>query len=530
MIQEKRVLLVMPTFWDVIAPPVGLVTLKSYLEQFGHKVKVVNLNLVPKLWGTQYKYFEALMEHVPYRALVPRIGSDLLGMHMNAKVFKEDFPEGYYNFLELILKDYLLSYLKDITGEKIRQLINKTDKILDEHFDNLLEQIHGLLSTKSEYVGCTTLSSTLGTAMFLLREIKKKSPEVKTIMGGPGPYLGIGVDSKNLLRFAEKCCFVDKIIYGEGENVLKKYIEEGHEGKKIISAKDFGFGLIDMESLPHLDYSTSGPNRYFNLGIGASRGCPFNCAFCAETRVWGKFRKISVERLVEEVKVQLARHNINKFFFVDSLLNHSITSLTETLTNNNLKIEFDCYLRIDKHTEVQQMTDVWAKGGLNRARIGMECASADLLKVMNKGTTPRQQEKTLQCLRNSGVRTTTYWIVGHPHETEKDFQETLDFIKANKDNIYEADMAIFLFYSDGENNPDIFSRDFGGVIEKYPSEFDPLLIFKYYKLKDPCPNYSESFDRAVRFVKRMEELGVPCNRSSAQDFIISEKRWKRLCG
>jgi radical SAM superfamily enzyme YgiQ (UPF0313 family) len=239
---------------------------------------------------------------------------------------------------------------------------------------------------------------------------------------------------------------------------------------------------------------------------------------------------MSVERIVDEVKVQLNGHNINKFFFVDSLLNHSITPLTETLTKNNIKIEFDCYLRIDKHSQVQQMTDMWAKGGLSRARIGMESASADLLKVMNKGTNPEQQAKTLKCLSSSGVRTTTYWIVGHPHETEKDFQLTLDFIKENKDNIYEADMAIFSFYSDGENSSDIFSHDFGGVVERFPSEFEPLLIFKYYKLKDPRPNYSESFDRVVRFVRHMKELGVPCNRSSAQDFIISEKRWKRLCG
>ena len=160
----------------------------------------------------------------------------------------------------------------------------------------------------------------------------------------------------------------------------------------------------------------------------------------------------------------------------------------------------------------------------------MESASANLLNAMNKGTTPGQQAKTLQCLSNSGVRTTTYWIVGHPHETETDFQATLDFITENKDNIYEADMAVFTFCSDGEKETDIFSKDFGGIVERFSSEFDPLLIFKYYKLKDPRPNETETFDRAVRFVEHMQKIGLPCNRFSAQDFIVLEKRWKRLCG
>ena len=526
----KKVMLIMPTFWDVIAPSVGIVALRSFLQQFGHKVRTVNLNTERKLWHTQNKYFETLGKYVSCTSLIPRLGTELLGFHMNARVFKDDLPGEYSKYIETLLREHFQHFLNNIASGEMDAFIEDLDKVIDAHFEMLVEAIPALMSDSPEYVGCTALSSTLGTAMFLLKEIKERFPEVKTVLGGPGPYAGIGEGSENMTRLAEKCTFVDKIIFGEGELVFKKYIEEGHEGKKIISAKTFGMEPLVMDTLPHLDYSDLKMDGYFNIGIGASRGCPYMCSFCSEAKMWGSFRKMSTERIAEEIKAQKEKHGKDKFYFTDSLLNHSLTPLVRLMLEEDIRIKFDCYLRVDEHAQNSKMTDLWAEGGLSRVRLGMESAAPNVLKIMNKKITPEEQAKALRCLASSGIRTTTYWIAGHPHETESDFQETLEFIRENKDYLYELDLAVFYFYGDGEIGLSGFARDFGGVEERFGSEFRDLSVFKYYRLSELRPSRKEAFDRAIRFMESAKELGILCNPSSVFDLMAAERRWEDLRG
>src|SRR3989344_341977 len=524
----KKVVMVMPTFWDVIAPPVGVISLKSYLQQYGHKVRAINLNEYSQVFNTQKEYFGAIGKYVPYRGLIPRLGSELLGFHMNAAVFKDDLPNDYEEYAELLLRDHFQIFLEKVSKEDVILLVRELNKILELHFEHLKELVPMIISTNPEYVGFTVLSSTLGTALFLGREIKKQSPKVKVLLGGPGPYNGFDAHSPNMERLIAKCPFIDKIFFGEGEEVFRKYLEEGHEGKKNIMAAELGIKKMDMDTLPTLDFSDLNLEKYFHLGIGASRGCSFLCSFCSETKLWTVFRRSSPQITIKHIESMIKRYGINKFFFTDALYNHSLTPFIKLLLEKNINIEFDCYLRVDTNGEKQEMTDMWAQGGLHRVRIGMESSSPHVLKVMQKGVTVEQQSNALKCLSRSGIRTSTYWIAGHPGEDEENFQETLDFIVKHKKYLYEGDLAVFYFYGEGELGKDSFVEESGGLVERWDEKYLPLSIFKYFKLKSPKPTRQEAYDRAIKFVQTMEREGIPCNRSSAFDYIRAERRWKLL--
>jgi radical SAM superfamily enzyme YgiQ (UPF0313 family) len=237
---------------------------------------------------------------------------------------------------------------------------------------------------------------------------------------------------------------------------------------------------------------------------------------------------MSVERIIKEIEAHEEKYGKKGYFFTDALMNHSLNGLAKKLLSKKIKIEMDCYMRVDKHTQMQEFTDLWAKAGLSRIRLGMESGSAQILKAMNKKVTPGAQMNSLECLRKSGIKTTTYWIVGFPGETEEHFQETLSLIKKMKNNIYELDLAIFYFYGEGEIGRDEFVDNNGGLQDRFPPEFEPLSIFRYYKLKDLQPSREEAMDRAIRFINLAKENGIPCNRSSVIDLLEAEKRWKRL--
>ena len=110
----KKVLLIMPTFWDIIAPPVGVVSLKSFLQQYGHEVKVVNLNENATVFNTQKKYFSLMSKYVPYRGLIPRLGTELLGFHMNAAAFKDDAPHLYNEYVEMLVREHFANFLENV--------------------------------------------------------------------------------------------------------------------------------------------------------------------------------------------------------------------------------------------------------------------------------------------------------------------------------------------------------------------------------------------------------------------------------
>ncbi len=526
--KSRKVLLIMPTFWDVIAPPVGVISLKSFLQQHGHDVKAVNLNENAGIFNTQKKYFALMSKYVPYRGLIPRLGTELLGFHMNAAVFKNDAPHLYNEYVEMLVREHFAPFLENVSQHEMDGLVFQLNDVLEEHFKQLRELAPTLIADKPEYVGCTILSSTIGTALFLLREIKMLDPKIKTLLGGPGPYNGFDANSPNMQRLIERCPFIDKVVFGEGELVFQTYLEEGHTGNVNITAKDFGIEKIDMDTLPPLDFSDLDLTKYFHLGIAASRGCPFLCGFCSETKLWAKFRRKAAEKTADEVKYQLDKWGINKFFFTDALYNHSLTPFVKALTERGLEIEFDCYLRIDVHSAKREMTDFWAKGGLHRVRIGMESASPKILKVMQKGITVEQQSEAIKMLASSGIRTSTYWIAGHPEETDEDFEQTLEFIKKHKDYLYEVDLAVFYFYGEGELGKDAFMNEAGGLIERWPEKYLPLSVFKYFKLKNPNPTRTEGYARAIKFAQTMAEEGIPCNRTSVIDYLRAEKRWKQL--
>ena len=55
-------------------------------------------------------------------------------------------------------------------------------------------------------------------------------------------------------------------------------------------------------------------------------------------------------------------------------------------------------------------------------------------------------KSTLTALAYAGIKTTTFWVVGYPGETETDFQETLALIEEMADDIFEADCSPFWYF------------------------------------------------------------------------------------
>ncbi|MDG1843526.1 MAG: hypothetical protein P8I98_04315 [Nitrospinaceae bacterium] len=62
----SSILLIVPHFWDPICVPLGVSSLKTYVEGEGHHVDLLDLNTNDQIFKLQNKYFLTVLKMFPY--------------------------------------------------------------------------------------------------------------------------------------------------------------------------------------------------------------------------------------------------------------------------------------------------------------------------------------------------------------------------------------------------------------------------------------------------------------------------------
>jgi hypothetical protein len=522
-VNRQDILLVLLPFWASLIPPMGIISLKTYLQKHHYTVKAVDMNLELTFREIYDEYLGILKECVPEnkRRNLLNLSNDVLRNHMMAYLNSQHNRE----YKELAKRILFKTFYCDISDHHITVL----DSLLQEFYRRLERYFLDMLARERPgLLGISTFDGTLPASLFVSRLTKERYPDIKIVMGGGifGGELSIGAPDFD--SFVQKTPYIDKIIIGEGEILLLKYLQ----GKLPVLQKVFTSRDIDKETLDlnldctgFLDFSDLDLQHYPLIASYTSRSCPFQCSFCSETMIWGKYRKRKAKEVVEELTKLSGQHKRQLFMLTDSLLNPVIDELVDECINRDVSIYWDGYLRVDKPVGNSHNTIRWRRGGFYRARLGLESGSERILKAMNKKITPGQMKEALAALANAGIKTTTYWVIGHPGETETDFQSTLDLVEELKDEIYEADCNPFKFQLAGQVN----SREWvkrGRPLPLYGDKARDSLISQTWSL-DVFPSREEIYRRVNRFVEHCRKIGIP-NPYSLQEIIAADERWKRL--
>jgi radical SAM superfamily enzyme YgiQ (UPF0313 family) len=142
---------------------------------------------------------------------------------------------------------------------------------------------------------------------------------------------------------------------------------------------------------------------------------------------------------------------------------------------------------------------------------------------MNKKITVEQIKTALSALAYAGIKTTTYWIIGYPGETEEDFRQTLELIEELKDDIYEAEGNAFWFYLFGGGKSDFLGKE---ITLLYPEHINEMLMIRTWLVNGETSR-EETYARLTRFVEHCNRLGIP-NPYSLPDIYKADQRWKQL--
>ncbi|MCP4220395.1 MAG: radical SAM protein, partial [bacterium] len=478
-------------------------------------------NVDPRFQELMDRYFEGLKACiVPDRqANINNLGNEVLRHHMMAYLNAEDKKE-CLKLLEELVQKVFYSTIQPQQAEKLNGVMKTFYERLEDYIRKLLEK------EKPTVLGLTAYTVTLPACLFAFKLAKEIDPSIRTVMGG-GIFSGeLDMDSTNFQYFIDNTPFIDKIIVGEGEELFLKYLKgELPSDQRVYTLADIGMRTLELDKAPLVDFSDLDARYYTMMASYTSRSCPFNCSFCSEKVMWGKYRKKSGAYILSEIAQLSEKYKTQLFLMADSLLNPVVDGLSEAVIEAGASIYWDGYLRADKAATDRERTFKWRRGGFYRARLGLESGSPKVLELMGKQITPQQIKDAVSGLASAGIKTTTYWVIGHPGETEEDFQQTLDLIESMKDDIYEADCNPFMYFPAGQVHSDQWKQE--NKAQLLHSEESRRLLMLQTWILDVEPNREEIYRRVARFSAFCRKLGIP-NPYSLRDIYAADERWKRL--
>ncbi|RMF97519.1 MAG: radical SAM protein [Candidatus Schekmanbacteria bacterium] len=318
------------------------------------------------------------------------------------------------------------------------------------------DEIEGVISSvMPDIVGITSVTPTYDSAVNISKIVKKIDNKIPVIFGG--------IHSSIFPEDVIKEDTIDFVVKGEGEETFSELIESinrGNDFKNIrgISYKSNGeiinnyhrplIGNLDAIPFPAIDSIINYEDFPLpSLGyILTSRGCPYECSFCASCAVWTrKLRLRSPENVLSQIKFTKERYRISQFCFFDDTFTYDkrrVEKICELICAENLKISWGCYTRLDALDE--NLLLKMKKSGCANVSVGIETASDKNLEKMGKGFSTSEIIDKVKLIKKNGIKINGFVILGFPDDKEEDFSNLKKFVKKIK--IDTPDMSVMTPY------------------------------------------------------------------------------------
>lgn len=325
-------------------------------------------------------------------------------------------------------------------------------KIVDAEAQGLNAEsvVRKALSGRWDAIGISATSPLYPAAVQLAIHLKKQYH---------GPIL-LGGPHATILRedaFHASGCF-DYLVCGEAEKTIVSLINALASGENIskvpgLVMRDnhdiiFTGHAVRESNLDHIlfpDRSDLLPMNYLwsvpqcgmvpTTSVMFSRGCPFECTFCAQNDMYGRtVRYRSAENLLEELDELISTTPFRHFVFNDDTFTadrERIVKLAQGIMTRGFRITFECETRANLLD--RELVALLRKAGLVRINIGIESGDPEILKTLKNGITLEAVRASLHLLKSFGIETRGSVMIGAPYERKETVLRTLRFVRELKD-------------------------------------------------------------------------------------------------
>lgn len=330
-------------------------------------------------------------------------------------------------------------------------------EIIDSEMEefSLEDIVKKVTKISPDLIGITVTTPFLQSAIQITESIKKIA-NTPVIIGGAHPT---AKGTEALLD-----CF-DFALQGEGDEAVKHFLTA------FAGSKDYSdvTGLVyrknkkvlsnDSEQLENLNQLSVPDRGLLNLvkyvsrvpkhgkkrytSIMATRGCPYECVFCAVQTMYGRtLRFRPLEDVIEEIKVCVREHGITHFHFVDDTLTvnkNYVRKLCHSIHENNLDITWEGWTRADCINE--ELLTLMMDAGFVRVSFGVETGNPEVMDILKKDMNHGHINDAFELANKLNLEARCSVMIGNPGETQKTLWDTINFIR-NNDNIKYSTLSI----------------------------------------------------------------------------------------
>jgi anaerobic magnesium-protoporphyrin IX monomethyl ester cyclase len=332
---------------------------------------------------------------------------------------------------------YLAAYMRKL-GHEMAIYDFQVEKRDFEHFIDRY---------KPDLVGVTCQTALFYNTLKLAENIKKMFPDAPILVGGAHA-------SYRPNDFFESKA-IDIVVRGEGEITLSELAN--HYEKSAIQLKDIrgisfrengeirhnlnrdlikDLNILPMPAvdlIPFERYRVS-PDNYLGGRVGlitTTRGCPYNCMFCACKEAFNRTYRIrDLKNVFDEIEYYINNYQISELFIMDDCFGldkeRSIRFCREMIKRGyNKKLSWWCQLRVDCVSE--ELLWYMRQAGCGIISFGLESGVQRLLDKISKRVTLDQIRWAVKKSKKAGLMPRGSFILGLPTETLKDSLKTILF-------------------------------------------------------------------------------------------------------
>ena len=352
--------------------------------------------------------------------------------------------------------------------------------------------------------------------------IKEYRPNIRIFIGGSHATV-MYQDIVNTNLF-------DAICVGEGESIILDMVKDAENDK--LKSIYFSNGLIkDLDTIPFPDREliegSYGKNIFVNRGnyIGrgseslmTSRGCIYNCAFCASHSMWnGRIRHRSIDNIISEVN-QIIESTGRKQFAIwdDNLTLNRRRCLELCDAFKDLDIAWRCLVRADQLDP--EICKAMVEAGCKEIWPGIESGDQRVLDFLNKRIDTERMLIGCANAKNAGLKIKALFMIGTPGERmntpelNRDYIRRLDFDMITLSTFMPLPGSP-IWNDPNSHNCEILSRDFKKYNQYYwvkkngkeaKREYEPMIHNKFLTIE-------QMKDNIKRMETYVEETGK-CNK------------------
>lgn len=291
--------------------------------------------------------------------------------------------------------------------------------------------------SNADLYGISSVSLDYSSAKIIGKRLKKRK-NGKIIIGGYHATAEHSLVEKEIGDDGE--LLWDSVCIGEFEISILEIVDDlkNNNLKKVYLGKR----VSNLDTIPfparhqilYQGGSIFAYNKHYSKNrlstvICSSRGCPYNCCFCATAVMWDrKVRYRSAENLIAEIEDCIENFGIHEYRFSDELftVNKSRTiKLMQYMKNKD--IYWKCSTRVDCVDE--ELLTSMKEAGCKEIAFGIESADPDVLEMINKRTNIKEVENALVLCSKIGIDTRALLMINTPGETINTVDKNIEFLE-----------------------------------------------------------------------------------------------------